>query len=86
MTLSGWPLGGDEVQRLRVSVNGELLAETVVMQGEGSWVFRVGEDVLRRGLNQVRLHLAWANPPSDADRRALSAAFDYVSIDVVDGS
>ena len=86
LTLSGWPLGGDEVQRLRVSVNGELLAETVVMQGEGSWVFRVGEDVLRRGLNQVQLHLAWANPPSDADRRALSAAFDYVSIDVVDGS
>ena len=75
LTLSGWPLGGDEVQRLRVLVNGELLVETVVMQGEGSWVFRVGEDVLRRGLNQVRLHLAWANPPSDADRRALSAAF-----------
>ena len=84
LTLSGWPLEGDEIQRLRVSVNGELLAETVVMRGEGTWAFRVGEDVLRRGLNQVRLHLAWANPPSDADRRALSAAFSQVSIEVVE--
>ena len=85
LTLSGWPLDGDEAQRLQVSVNGMLLDETVVMQGAGTWVFRVGEDVLRRGLNQVRLHLAWANP-SDADRRALSAAFSQVSIDLGEAS
>lgn len=82
LNLSGWPLGGDETQRLRVSVNGELLGETAIMQREGAWQFHIGEDQLRHGLNRVQLHLARANPPSDADRRALSAAFDRISIEV----
>ena len=74
-------LAGDEIQRLRVSVNGDLLSDTVGMEREGTWRFRVHEDMLRPGLNRFRLHLARANPPSDADRRPLSAAFSQISIE-----
>ena len=84
LTVSGWPLSGDAIQRLRVSVNGELLNETVVMEREGTWRFRVDEDVLRPGLNRFRLHLAWAKAPSDADRRPLSAAFSQISIEATE--
>ena len=80
LTLSGWPLPGGEIQRLRVSVNGALLPDTVEMEREGTWRFRVHEDMLRLGLNRVRLHLGRAHSPSDADPRPLSAAFSQISI------
>lgn len=82
LNLSGWPLGGSGTQRLAVSVNGEFLSDPVVMRGEGTWQFPIAEAVLRHGPNRIRLHLASASPPSDADRRALSAAFDRISIEV----
>ena len=86
LTLSGLPLRGDELQRLRISVNGELLDETVVIQHAGTWSFRIHEDVLRPGLNLFRLHLAWAKAPSDADRRVLSAAFSQIAIEPLEES